>query len=49
MKIISADIAMHSSRNTLEKHERVETLRAWVGQERPDFENNRNSNVVTNQ
>ena len=38
MKIASSAIQMDSSHARLQKHELKETLRAWIGDRRPDFE-----------
>ena len=38
MKIDSSDITMSSNRTYLEKYERSENLKTWVGDTRPDFE-----------
>lgn len=38
MKISSSDIQLSSQHATIEKHSLRESLRAWVGSERPDFE-----------
>ena len=38
MKISSSDIQLSSQHATIEKHSLRESLRAWVGAERPDFE-----------
>ncbi|MDP2784296.1 MAG: hypothetical protein Q8O38_06845 [Sulfurimicrobium sp.] len=38
MKIASSDILLSSQHATVERHSLRETLRAWVGAERPDFE-----------
>lgn len=38
MKIASSDITLSSQRASVEKHSVRESLRAWIGAERPDFE-----------
>ena len=38
MKIEGFNISMSGSHNLIEKHEKNESLRMWVGDERPDFE-----------
>ena len=38
MKIASSDILLNSQHASVEKHSLHESLRAWVGTERPDFE-----------
>ncbi len=38
MKIESAQIVMQGEHQYVEKSEEKETLRAWVGDQRPDFE-----------
>ena len=38
MKIASSDIILSSQHASVEKHSLRESLRAWVGAERPDFE-----------
>ncbi len=40
MKIAGSSIAMASDRAYVEKYEKSETLKAWVGDKRPDFEGN---------
>lgn len=46
MKIDSSAIQMTSQHTAVEKHEKQETLRAWVGDRRPDFEG-RGRNVLS--
>lgn len=41
MKIESSHINMSGSRNLLEKYEKRESLRMWIGNERPGFEGQR--------
>lgn len=43
MKIASADLSMQSRHAAVLRHEERETLRAWIGRERPDFEGRRPS------
>lgn len=38
MKIASSDIVLNSQHSSVEKHALRESLRAWAGTERPDFE-----------
>ncbi|MBI5213059.1 MAG: hypothetical protein HY957_06770, partial [Nitrospirae bacterium] len=38
MRIESFNISMSGRRDYLEKYEKNESLRMWVGDERPDFE-----------
>jgi hypothetical protein len=46
MKIESSSVALAASHQSLISHERSETLRAWRGNQRPDFESTaRNSNT----
>lgn len=45
MRIESSLIAMSSSQLTIERHTREESLKVWVGNERPDFES-RNSSAL---
>lgn len=40
MKIAAADVQMAASHASLQHHEVSESLRAWVGDRRPDFEGN---------
>lgn len=42
MKIASSDVNMATSRTYLQQYERTESLRFWVGSQRPDFENRNN-------
>lgn len=42
MKIASSNVNMAASRTYLEQYERSESLRFWVGSQRPDFENRNN-------
>lgn len=42
MKISGSDVNMFTSRTYLEQYERTESLRFWVGGQRPDFENRNN-------
>lgn len=43
MKIASAELQMASSHASLQRHEVNESLRMWVGPQRPDFEGNGNA------
>lgn len=43
MKIASSALRMESSHNKLQQHEIHESLRTWVGAQRPDFEGNQNA------
>ena len=38
MKIVSSNIAMSAQTRTVEKYNKEESLKLWVGNERPDFE-----------
>jgi len=42
MKIASAELQMASSHSSMQRREVSESLRAWVGPQRPDFENRGN-------
>lgn len=45
MKIASAELQLASSHSSMQRHEVSESLRAWVGPQRPDFEGRGTNNA----
>lgn len=47
MRITGSDITLASQHLSVERYERKESLKLWVGNQRPDFEGNRINDTVT--
>jgi len=47
MRIAGADITLASRQVSVERYERKESLKLWIGDQRPDFEGNRINDTVT--
>lgn len=47
MRITGSDITLASQHVSVERYERKESLKLWIGDQRPDFEGNRMNDTVT--
>lgn len=47
MRISNSDISMSSNHSLVQKHEKEESLRMWIGNERPDFERRNHASRLT--
>ena len=47
MKIANAELKMASAHASSQQHELKESLRAWIGNRRPDFEGGQTAPAIT--